>query len=303
VHPLISYNSSTLRGISFTSRLTDTEFYAVDHEVNEERIFPGAGFLEMACYAGNIAGEQRVRKIKDAVWIHPLSFRKGPQTLRTLLKPGVSDVEYKISSLDEENEEIVYSEGRLIFGSVLTDVADGEDRISVEALKAQCSSKLDGAAFYERFRKCGLNYGPSFRSVQEIFVSDSFAFARLKLADHLRPAFGQFILHPGLVDGAWQTAAGLVGNRELLTPYLPFVLDEVAILHPLRQTCYAYAEFSDSHGPNPDGVRKLNILVVNESGDVLVRFKHLFCKALSPSSPKLSAPVPAALAPAKAAAS
>jgi len=71
----------------------------------------------------------------------------------------------------------------------------------------------------------------------------------------------------------------------------------------LRQTCYAYAEFSDSHGPNPDGVRKLNILVVNESGDVLVRFKHLFCKALSPSSPKLSAPVPAALAPAKAAAS
>ena len=300
-HPLISYNSSTLRGISFTSRLADTEFYAVDHEVNEERIFPGAAFLEMACYAGNIAGEQRVRKIKDAVWIHPLSFRKGPQTLRTLLKPGVSDVEYKISSLDEENEEIVYSEGRLIFGSVLTDVAHGEDRISVEALKAQCSSRLDGPAFYERFRKCGLNYGPSFRSVQEIFVSDSFAFARLKLADHLRPAFGQFILHPGLVDGAWQTAAGLVGNRELLTPYLPFVLDEVAILHPLRQTCYAYAEFSDSHGPNPDGVRKLNILLVNESGDVLVRFKRLFCKSLAPSSPKLSSPVPAVLASAKAA--
>jgi acyl transferase domain-containing protein len=303
VHPLISYNSSTLRGISFASRLSDTEFYAVDHEVNEERIFPGAGFLEMACFAGNIAGEQRVRKIKDAVWIRPLSFRKGPQTLRTLLKPGVSDVAYKISSLDEENEEIVYSEGRLIFGSVLTDVADGEDRISVEALKAQCSSKLDGAAFYERFRKCGLNYGASFQSVQEIFVSDSFAFARLKLADHLRPAFGQFILHPGLIDGAWQTAAGLVGNRELLTPYLPFVLDEVAILHPLRQTCYAYAEFSDSHGPNPDGVRKLNILLVNESGDVLVRFKHLFCKAFVPSSPKLGSPVHAALVAGKAAAS
>jgi len=67
VHPLISYNSSTLKGISFTSQLSDTEFYACDHEVNEERIFPGAGLLEMACFAGNIAGEQRVRKLKDVV--------------------------------------------------------------------------------------------------------------------------------------------------------------------------------------------------------------------------------------------
>lgn len=287
LHPLISYNSSTLSGISFTSRLLDTEFYAVDHEVNDERIFPGAGFLEMACFAGNIAGEQRVRKLKDAVWIHPLSFSKGPQMLRIRLKPGVSDVAYEISSLDEENEKILYSEGRLAFGNVLTDIADGEDRISIESLKAQCSSKLDGSAFYEKFRKCGLNYGPSFRSVQEIFVSESFALARLKLADHLRPAFGQFILHPSLIDGAWQTAAGLVGNRDVLTPNVPFVLDEVAILHPLRHTCYAYAKFSDSNSLNPDGVRKFNILLVNESGDVLVRFKHLYCKALAPSSPRL----------------
>jgi hypothetical protein len=264
--------------------------------VNEERIFPGAGFLEMAVFAGNIAGEQRVRKLKDAVWIHPLSFRNGSQTMRILLKPGVSDVVYEISSLNAANEEIVYSEGRLTFGSVLTDVADGEDRIPLEVLKAQCSSKLDGSAFYEKFSKCGLNYGPSFRSVQEIFVSDSFALARLKLADHLRPAFGQFILHPSLIDGAWQTAAGLAANAELLTPYLPFVLDEVAILHPLRQTCYAYAQFSDSHVPNPDGVRKFNILLVNESGDVLVRFKHLFCKAFAPSSSQISSPESAALA-------
>jgi len=296
VHPLISYNSSTLRGISFSSRLSDGEFYALDHEVNEERIFPGAGFLEMACFAGNIAGEQRVRKLKDTVWIHPLTFRKGPPTLQILLKPGVNDVKYEISSLDEEDEAIVYSEGRLIFGSVLTDVADDEDRISLEALKAQCSSRLNGSTFYEEFRKSGLNYGPSFRSVQEIFVSDSFALAKLKLADHLRPRFGQFILHPSLIDGAWQTAAGLIGNRGLPAPYLPFVLDEVDILHPLRQTCYAYAEFADFHGPNPDGVRKFNIRLVNESGDVLVRFKHLFCKALAPSSPKLSSLVPAALA-------
>src|SRR5262245_64842453 len=49
LHPLISYNSSTLKEVSFSSALPDTAFYAVDHKVNGERVFPGAGFLEMAC--------------------------------------------------------------------------------------------------------------------------------------------------------------------------------------------------------------------------------------------------------------
>src|SRR5581483_10542440 len=45
LHPLISCNSSTLKEVSFSSWLQDSAFYAVDHKVNEERIFPGAGFL------------------------------------------------------------------------------------------------------------------------------------------------------------------------------------------------------------------------------------------------------------------
>ena len=47
LHPLIAYNSSTLKEVSFSSSLSDTAFYAVDHKVHEQSIFPGAGFLEI----------------------------------------------------------------------------------------------------------------------------------------------------------------------------------------------------------------------------------------------------------------
>ncbi|HEV3036480.1 MAG TPA: SDR family NAD(P)-dependent oxidoreductase [Candidatus Angelobacter sp.] len=278
IHPLISYNSSTLKEISFSSSLPETAFYAVDHKVNEQKIFPGAGFLEMACISGNIAGEQRVRKIKDIVWVQPLNFHKGPQTLRTVLKDAGDSVEYVISSLDEENEPVLHSEGRLTFRNGWANPEAAEDCIPIEALKAQCGTREDGAAYYRKFRKYGFNYGPSFQTIQEIYVNHTFALSKLKIADHLKGDFSQFILHPSMMDGALQTVAGLAGGLESTTPHLPFALDEVEILHPVRQTCYAYAEFADSHEQNHTGVRKFNIRLLNESGDVLINFKNLFVR-------------------------
>jgi acyl transferase domain-containing protein len=280
LHPLISHNSSSLKEVSFSSTLWDTAFYAEDHKVNDERIFPGAGYLEMACISGNIAGELRVRKIKDIVWIQPLTFRTGSQTLRTSLKDVGDDVEYVISSLDDENEPILHAEGSLVFQNGWADPAEAEENVPVQGLKAQCANPESGPAFYDTFRKYGVHYGPSFQTVQEIYLNQSFALSKLKIADHLKNDFGQFILHPSMIDGAFQTAAGLVGGLLSATPQLPFSLDELDIVHPVRQTCYAYVELSDS-SEQQAGVSKFNIRLLNESGDVLVRFKNLFFRALS----------------------
>ena len=278
LHPLLSSNSSTLKEISFSSTLSDGAFYAVDHKVHEEKVFPGAGFLEMACIAGSIAGEQRVRRIRDVVWIQPLSFRNGPQTLRTVLKSVGDSVEYAISSFDDENESVVHSEGRLAFGNA--SVQDEGDRPTPAELKAQCARSEQSAAFYEKFAEYGLHYGPAFRSVQEIHLSDTFALAKLTLAESLQSESGQFILHPSIVDGALQTVAGLVGSVQPGTPYLPFALDELEIVKAIPQTCYAYAERAGSNAPSFAGVVKFNIRLLSESGDVLARFDSLYVRPL-----------------------
>jgi acyl transferase domain-containing protein len=284
IHPLISCNSSTLNEVSFSSLLPDTAFYAVEHKVNGERIFPGAGFLEMACISGNIAGERRVRKIRDIVWVQPLIFRTGPKTLRTSLKLIGGGVEYAILSEDDVNEMIVHAEGRLGFSGDRTKpagaLADTEDRIPIQALKAQCGSLQNAAAFYRKFSDYGLQYGPSFQTLQEIYINGAFALSKLEIPDHLKGAFDQFILHPSMIDGALQTIAALAGGAELTTPHLPFALDELDIFRPLHQTCYAYAECADSHSRNHTGVRKFNIRILNESGDVLIAFKNLYVRPL-----------------------
>ena len=285
LHPLIAYNSSTLKEVSFTSSLSDTAFYAVDHQVGGERIFPGAGFLEMACIAANIASEQRVRKIKDIVWMRPLSFRGGAQSLRTeLRRTGDGGVEFAISSVDHDNEPVVHSEGRVAFGS--GHLVETEDPMPPQALKALCTSPEAGAGYYDRFRANGLHYGPAFQTIQELYVNHTFVMARLKIAESLKDDFGQFILHPSIIDGALQTIAGLVGSAGASTPYLPFALDELEVIKPLSQTCYAYAEWADPQAQNRAGVTKFNIRLLNPNGEVLVKFKNLYVRPLAKMHPK-----------------
>jgi hypothetical protein len=206
------------------------------------------------------------------------------------LKPFEDGIEYVISSLDEEYEAIVHSEGKVSFTNGYANPADGNDHIPIETLKAQCGRPEEGAAFYQRLRKYGLNYGPSFQTIQEVYSNGAFALSKLKMADHLKGDFGQFILHPSMIDGALQTTAGLAGGLESAATHLPFALDEIDILHPVRQICYAHAEFAGSPEPNHSGVKKFNIHLLNESGDVLVKFRNLFVRVLTP--------VPATLQPA-----
>ncbi|HEX9985331.1 MAG TPA: SDR family NAD(P)-dependent oxidoreductase [Thermoanaerobaculia bacterium] len=279
LHPLVAFNSSTVKEVSFSSSLSDTAFYAVDHKVNDESIFPGAGFLEMACISGNIGGAQKVRRIKDVVWIRPLRFGAGAQQLRTVLRPSGNEIEYEISSFDDDCETVVHSEGRLAFTS---GEAEGvaQERVMLETLKAQCARADDGAAFYGRFDELGLHYGPSFRTVQELYVGGTFALAKLKIAEHLKGEFSQFVLHPSLIDGALQTVAGLVGSGGVQTPYLPFALDEILIIRPVPQTCYALAERADAQAASHAGVTKFNILLLSEQGDVLVKFTNLYVRPL-----------------------
>jgi acyl transferase domain-containing protein/NADP-dependent 3-hydroxy acid dehydrogenase YdfG len=293
LHPLISYNSSTLNEVSFTSWLSDTAFYAADHKVHGESIFPGAGFLEMMCIAANIAGEREVRRITDVVWIQPLRVRSR-QPVRTVLRRGADAVDFEISSLDDENETIVHSEGRVTFSSAALP-ADAGERIAIEAVKARCARLEDRTAYYDELRAIGLQYGPAFQTIQELHSDGSIAVSRLKIAENLRAGFDEFMLHPALIDGALQTVGGLMKGGQPQTAYLPFALDEIEIIRPVPHTCYAYAERSDETAPQNGGVTKFNVRILNESGDVLVRIRNLYVRPLAmPASSRDGQPRPAA---------
>jgi acyl transferase domain-containing protein len=279
LHPLVGQNSSTLKSVRFTSTLSSEAWYAQDHQINAQKILPGAAFVEIAAICGNIAGEQKVNKVKDIVWITPLSLQSGEVNVETYLKTIGEGTEYQVTSLDEDNERVVHCEGRLYFDEGTA--TESPAAMPITLLKEQCPAPQDGAHFYQLFKQFGFDYGPAFQGLKQFYINDDYALSKLTVTDSLMAEFDQYILHPSIIDGALQTVIGLVGSTGEKTPYLPFALDEIQIIRPLTQSCYVYVEFAGSGAASSgSGLKKFNIQLLSDSGEVLVRLNNFYVRAL-----------------------
>ncbi len=277
LHPLVSLNVSTLKEVCFSSLLSGREYYGRDHQVNGELFFPGAGFLEIACISGTIASEKPVTRIEDIVWIQPLRLTTGDHLVKTFLKSNGNSTEYVIVSFNDDNERVLHSEGRVLYG---TESNEAQAVYSIQELKNRAGKTVQGSDCYRQLEGFGLRYGPCFQTIQKLYIGDSFVLSKLNLAEELKNDFEQYILHPCIIDAALQTVIGMAAEGEPDTPYLPFALDGVEILRPLSETCYAYVEHSVSEHPAKSDIKQFNIRLLSESGSVLVRLNNFYVRAL-----------------------
>jgi acyl transferase domain-containing protein/acyl carrier protein len=300
LHPLISHNASTLDGIRFAAALDGDRYYARDHRIQGQAVFPGAGFLEMACVAASIAGQHRVRRLRDIYWVQPLSLTDPQQDipqqdmkigLRSKSGGTVGGVEFAITTLDDDQETVLHCEGRALFEEARADHGSTSQATASPSLaewRQRCGESHDAERYYRIFQKLGFDYGPTFRVIDSVAIGEGCALARLVLDPSLATDFEQYVLHPTLIDGALQAVVALLAADEGGVPHLPFAIDEIEILGSLTPHCHALVErVGDAHG-GAAGILQFNIHILSESGEPLVKITHFHVRALVPPAPSRS---------------
>jgi len=270
LHPLLESNTSTLAEQKFTTQLTGSEFYLTDHIIAEQKTFPGVAYLEMARAAGELAGTQPLNRLTNLVWAKPITVSDTPRTVHISLYPFGQQVEFEVSSLDDNQQRQVHAQGKLTYEN-----QRDSETIDIEAIQNRCFETWDKAKCYKLFKATSLNYGPSFQTIQALYRNDTEALSRLQLPPALKDDFNDLVLHPSLMDGALQTVIGLMGQTT--TPYIPFALGEVEWVKPLSETGYAYV----SKANNADSaIKKFNISILDETGEVRIRLSDFSVRAL-----------------------
>ena len=300
IHPLIGRNTSTLNAQKFTTRFTGDEFYLKDHVVDDKMLMPGAIYLEMARAAGELAGEATVRKLKDIVWIRPMVLSKpqaqtgseNPRDVHIRLSLNQASVAYEITG-----GRTPLSRGKLVFedadsestspaGSV-TPIPDPP--LDIEAIRKRLRKSLSREACYERFKKKGFAYGPGFQTIIKLDYNEVEALSCLNLPADRRERFKDFVLHPSLMDGALQTVFGVLEKRKTDGALLPFYLEELEIVRPLSERCYAYVRLNTGRQDHQRH-NAFDILITDETGNLLVRMKHLFLRSFHQKTAEPPAP-------------
>jgi polyketide synthase PksN len=279
IHPLLHQNTSDLVEQRFTSTFTGQEFFLADHLVKGQSVLPGVAQLEMARAAmqqatSALQEEKTQIKLKNIVWAHPIAVGDKSVSVHIGLYPEEDQIAYEIYSQPDEagDEPIIHSQGVGVLDSV-----HHADTLDISVLQAECSQIAPAAKqLYEVFKTMGLDYGTTYRGIEQVYMGQNQALARLTLAPAVIDTQDQFILHPSLMDAALQASIVLMMDTTLSSnaskPILPFALDELEVFGNCAPSMWAHIRPNVGNIPG-DRLQKMDIDLCNDQGHICVRMK------------------------------
>ncbi|MEO7324485.1 MAG: SDR family NAD(P)-dependent oxidoreductase [Dokdonella sp.] len=274
IHPLVDSNESTFERQLFKKTFHDGEFFIYDHRVMDVPTLPGVAYLELARKAGELAAGRAVRRLRNILWVSPIAVRDTPAETWVELKPAHDAIQFEVFSDGENGKKVLHSQGKILYASE-SEIAALPEYVDLAAIKARCAKVMDGRDAYPLFKSFGLDLGPAFQSLQEVYRSDRETLGSLQLPGARLDDLQSLMLHPSLIDGALQAgvAAQLGGaSSEML---VPFSIGEVEVLHPLVRNCWSYVTEMTNERVENSRVSRKNVLILDDDGKILVRIREV----------------------------
>jgi polyketide synthase PksN len=276
-HPMVDTNESTFERQLFKKTFHDRDFFIHDHLVANIPTLPGVAYLELARKAGELAAGRKVQKIRNIVWVSPISVQNStPKEVFIELKPSNAAVRFEVFSSGEKGDKVPHCQGTLLY-TTRQEAAAEPEYIDLDGVRMRCAKVIDGETAYPLFKSFGLSLGPSFQVLQEVYKNGNETLGVLKLPEFRRGDLQSMVLHPSLVDGSLQAGIGAHLGENVEEMFVPFSIGEVEILHPLQPNCFSYVtEAKEDKKGKKDNSRvvKSDVFILDEAGKVLVKIRE-----------------------------
>ncbi|MEG8281346.1 type I polyketide synthase, partial [Streptomyces sp. AHA2] len=259
-------------GHLITGRLSLAEQpWLKDHTVFGSVIVPGTGLLEMATAAAHEAGAAGVAQltlaeplvIDDAVRIQitvGAPDATGRRTIAVHSSPQTAPAAWTQHASGELTEATAEPD-TAVSGELAQWPVPGAERVELDGL-------------YDRFAAQGIDYGPLFRGLTELWRKGDTAYGLVRLPE--TDAAAGFLLHPALLDTALHVMKG-VAREEAPGALLPFEWSDVA-LHAAGsgelRVRIDVSDVSDVSGGAASG-RRIRVWACDAAGGPVIRIGAL----------------------------
>ncbi|MEM7530913.1 MAG: SDR family NAD(P)-dependent oxidoreductase, partial [Chloroflexota bacterium] len=293
VRPLIDrmVQSPLLNEILFETALDlNRQPFLVDHQVYDQVVMPGAGYLSLILNAVELMTGSPACSIEEVVFrkslvlptdqvrtlqlvltpvdepannhYHNGQHRNGTQPTRANASQGFT---FKIISLPSSHNGgpapfILHVTGRI----TLISQQISSERDEVQAWQATCPNAINRSSFYEQLGQGGVHWGDAFRWLEQGWWGKrGESLARLQTPSVVISAHG-FMLHPGLLDSCFQMV-GLAPETDAGAKTLvPFSLENLQLYQkPSGRALWCYAEEA--------GPQRWNLILAEADGTVVAR--------------------------------
>jgi acyl transferase domain-containing protein/acyl carrier protein len=312
LHPLLGqqlYLAGTQEiQIRFQSQISpDSPFWLREHCLFGTTILPGTAYLEMALAAGAVVAKS------DKIWLEDVVLRQAMiwqsdevKTVQVILTPQLADVySFEIYSFvppaQKNNSQpswTLHTSGKLLIkekvvgagcvetssvpqkGYLLNPPVQAE-RVDLAALKAQCTQEFPIEQLYRRFQEQDLNYGSSFRGIEQLFHDERVALGKIELAEKLIWELGDYQLHPVLLSIALQVMDAISPDKGKQISYVPVGLERLRLCGHPSDSMWSYAQLRNVEGaPKHEQNLSADLQLFADSGELIAVLEGLQMKTV-----------------------
>jgi polyketide synthase PksN len=214
---------------SYRVRLNTESTIVCEHTVGRDWVLPAAAHLELVRDLGSRWLGTEVRSLRDVVWLKPLRVPASGLSVHVTLRRAQDHVEFAVQAT---TGDLIFSRGKLR----PREVSDVAGALAPPPASVEVNGRQDPAEqgsvlseHYERLWGLGLRLGPDYRTIAALREDRGETWAEL-LVRGQTPS--EYVLHPQLLDGAFQTC--FASMHERLT--VPVGLREIEIVGPIRSS-------------------------------------------------------------------
>jgi acyl transferase domain-containing protein/acyl carrier protein/phospholipid N-methyltransferase len=280
-HPLLGrrLRLAESQDTRFESEISgDVPGFLKDHSVFQSRIFPGAGYIEMALAACSKLLKTDAPVLEELVIQQILPLPDQEETaLQCVLVPEPSGgFVFRIFSLtaDRENEEpswTLHASGKVKAGT-----RDPEPGIQRADFETKLTEDMPVDDYYQKCRDRGIEYGPAFQAIQSLRKGDRISWGQIQV-----PAGtdnGRYLLHPVLLDAGFQVLGACFADNS--DTYLPISADRLQVCRSSQNHALAYAQVRPAQTPNPQTL-SADLYLFTSEGQIIAAAEGLHLRQTS----------------------
>jgi 8-amino-7-oxononanoate synthase len=279
-HPLLGQQiqRSDTPEVWFESSLTPSILnYLQDHRILAQPILPATAYLEIALAAGAALKDASQSLCLTALAIEqPLRLDpQDPPTLQIQLMPlAEQGYTFRILSLANPARETTtrHATGTIL----LSTVAPLPPQNDWDGIRADCPQVLPVPHYYRQLAQRGLDYGPSFQGIQQLWRGADQALGQVCLPDKALRDTPSYQIHPALLDACFQVL-GAAMDASASATYLPIGVESLQVYSPVPSEVWSHVQICDRQ----ESHLSVDVHLYNAAGAILAEIRGLRLRPLS----------------------
>jgi acyl transferase domain-containing protein/acyl carrier protein len=235
--------------------------YLKDHVIDHTVVFPGAAYVESGLAVHRQMLQQTSYRLEE-ITLHKLLALDAKDCRVLRLQYDASAKRFAVYSRSKSEGAVweLHASGRLMPGHL-----GNERQVSLNKLFASCPEEIPATAFYKELQRSGFFYGPTCQTLTHIRIGLKQALGRIQMHPSLLKELPETILHPTILDGAFQLGTLLV-EVESARPWVPVSVERIHVHHSPGDSCWAHSRVIEQSSE----VVRTELTLMDADGRVLV---------------------------------